>query len=113
MDELGRPIYGDVFGNGGNMAGVPPPPPPAGGPSEPEEPIISGVGKSGLWGELESDEEEEEEEESDEEEEGKDEGGEAGGEGVEGTESVPPSEIVQPIEKVSIDLGGLVTPASG
>ncbi|VEL11040.1 unnamed protein product [Protopolystoma xenopodis] len=27
VDELGRPIYGDVFGNGGNIAGVPPPPP--------------------------------------------------------------------------------------
>lgn len=28
VDELGRPLYGDVFGNGGNMAGIPPPPPP-------------------------------------------------------------------------------------
>ncbi|KAL5970398.1 Splicing factor 3B subunit 2 [Taenia solium] len=113
VDEMGRPIYGDVFGNGGNMAGVPPPPPPTGGPAEPEEPVISGLGKSGLWGELESDEEEEEEE--DESEEDEDKTGEAG-EGGEG-ETVgltgPPTEMVQPIEKVSIDLGGLVTPASG
>ncbi|VDM33668.1 unnamed protein product [Hydatigera taeniaeformis] len=113
VDEMGRPIYGDVFGNGGNMAGVPPPPPPTGGPAEPEEPVISGLGKSGLWGELESDEEEEEEE--DESEEDEDKTGEAG-EGAEG-EAVgltgPPTEMIQPIEKVSIDLGGLVTPASG
>ncbi|VDD84011.1 unnamed protein product [Mesocestoides corti] len=109
VDELGRPIYGDVFGNGGNMAGVPPPPPPTGGPTEPEEPVISGLGKSGLWGELESDDEEEEESEEEDEDEDEEEGAEGEAVGLTG----PPTEIVQPIEKVSVDLGGLVTPASG
>ncbi|EUB61189.1 Splicing factor 3B subunit 2 [Echinococcus granulosus] len=114
VDEMGRPIYGDVFGNGGNMAGVPPPPPPTGGPAEPEEPVISGLGKSGLWGELESDEEEEEEEDESEEDEDKTgEAGEGGGEGETVGLTGPPTEMIQPIEKVSIDLGGLVTPASG
>ncbi|KAM7536780.1 hypothetical protein Aperf_G00000080753 [Anoplocephala perfoliata] len=113
VDEVGRPIYGDVFGNGGNMAGVPPPPPPTGSLAEPGEAVISGLGKGGLWGELESEDEEGEEEE-DEEESGEEEGegteatGEAGGETI-----VMPGDAIQPIEKVSVDLSGLVTPASG
>ncbi|VDN97148.1 unnamed protein product [Rodentolepis nana] len=116
VDEVGRPIYGDVFGNGGNMAGVPPPPPPTGTLAEPEEAIISGLGKGGLWGELESEDEEDEDEGSDEEEE------ELGGEGVdtEATGEAPTGDditiagdAIQPIEKVNVDLSGLVTPASG
>ncbi|VDL99524.1 unnamed protein product [Schistocephalus solidus] len=94
VDELGRPIYGDVFGNGGNIAGVPPPPPAT-------------VGKQGFWGELESDEESEEEEEEEEEEDEEDQ------EGAPAAAEIPPGEVIQPIEKSVIDLGGLVTPASG
>lgn len=117
VDEVGRPIYGDVFGNGGNMAGVPPPPPPTGALAEPEEAIISGLGKGGLWGELESEDEEEEDEEgSDEEEE--EEGGEGGDAEAAGGASTGdgitiPGDAIQPIEKVNVDLSGLVTPASG
>nr|VZI24089.1 unnamed protein product [Spirometra erinaceieuropaei] len=103
VDELGRPIYGDVFGNGGNIAGVPPPPPTSGPVDVAEE---QAVGKQGFWGELESDEESEEEEEEEEEDEEDEEGGPAAPE-------IPPGEVIQPIEKSVIDLGGLVTPASG
>ncbi|BHF80936.1 Splicing factor 3B subunit 2 [Sparganum proliferum] len=103
VDELGRPIYGDVFGNGGNIAGVPPPPPTSGPVDVTEE---QAVGKQGFWGELESDEESEEEEEEEEEDEEDQEGGPAAPE-------IPPGEVIQPIEKSVIDLGGLVTPASG
>ena len=37
VDERGRPIYGDVFGNGGQVASVPPIPPPPSVPDEAEE----------------------------------------------------------------------------
>ncbi|VDL57734.1 unnamed protein product [Hymenolepis diminuta] len=117
VDEVGRPIYGDVFGNGGNMAGVPPPPPPTGALAEPEEAIISGLGKGGLWGELESEDEEEEDEEGSDEEE-VEEGGEGGDAEAAGGASTGdgitiPGDAIQPIEKVNVDLSGLVTPASG
>lgn len=115
VDEVGRPIYGDVFGNGGNVAGVPPPPLPTGVLAEPEEVIISGLGKGGLWGELESEDEEEEDEEGSSEEEEMEVGdAEAGkdvltGDGI----TIAGGDAIQPIEKVNVDLSGLVTPASG
>ncbi|KAL3319434.1 Splicing factor 3B subunit 2 [Cichlidogyrus casuarinus] len=83
VDEMGRPIYGDVFGNGGNVAGAPPPPPP-GLSSLPGSEIVRAQdeeiskGNIALWGEWEYDAEgegdsnagSEEEDEEEEEEEG-------------------------------------------
>lgn len=69
--------------------------------------MLVGTGKAGLWGELESEEESEDEIDDEDEEEDEDESGETPG------ITVPPGEIIQPIEKSVVDLGGLVTPISG
>lgn len=57
VDESGRPIYGDVFGNAMNTI----------------DPYMAEVDKKAHWGELELEEEESEEEEDDEDEEDDDE----------------------------------------
>ncbi|KAF8563302.1 hypothetical protein P879_06952 [Paragonimus westermani] len=111
VDELGRPVYGDVFGNGGNIAGVPPPPPPPTSLDATDEQ----VGSTTFWGELESDEESEgddDDEDMDTDEEM--EGGETGT-AVSLTDAekmlatLPGASAARP----ELDVGGLVTPAGG
>ncbi|CAL8088992.1 unnamed protein product [Calicophoron daubneyi] len=111
VDELGRPVYGDVFGNGGNVAGVPPPPPPPTSIDETDEQIAQG--NVSLWGEFESDEESE----------GEDEGQDMDTDEEMEEEDVPASDTetqkllatlpIAGATRADVDVGGLVTPAGG
>ncbi|VDP90873.1 unnamed protein product [Echinostoma caproni] len=111
VDELGRPLYGDVFGNGGNIAGIPPPPPPPAPLDEADEQIANGT--ITFWGELESDEEsegEEEDQDMDTDEDGEDEAVSAPlaeGDAQKVLATLPGA------HRGDLDLGGLVTPAGG
>lgn len=114
VDELGRPVYGDVFGNGGNVAGVPPPPPPPTALDEADEQIAQGT--VAFWGELESDEESGGEEDEDQD---MDTDEDMGVEEVGTTVSLADPENVlavlpgAPSARTDVDISGLVTPASG
>ncbi|OON18772.1 hypothetical protein X801_05369 [Opisthorchis viverrini] len=111
VDELGRPVYGDVFGNGGNIAGVPPPPPAPSSLDDADEQIAQGT--VSFWGELESDEESEGEDEED-----MDTDEEMGAEGMAASSLADTEKVLVTlpgagVARPELDLGGLVTPASG
>ncbi|CAH8834731.1 unnamed protein product [Trichobilharzia szidati] len=112
VDELGRPVYGDVFGNGGNMAGVPPPPPPPSTFEDADEQIAHG--NITYWGELESDEESEGEEDDDQD---MDTDGEEGDEADQATAAaaLAESETQKMLSTIprQVDASGLITPAGG
>nr|CAH8833721.1 unnamed protein product [Trichobilharzia regenti] len=110
VDELGRPVYGDVFGNGGNMAGVPPPPPPPSTFEDADEQIAHG--NITYWGELESDEESEGEEDDDQD---MDTDGEDGDEADQAAAALAESETQKMLSTIprQVDASGLITPAGG
>ncbi|CAH8436414.1 unnamed protein product [Schistosoma turkestanicum] len=114
VDELGRPVYGDVFGNGGNIAGVPPPPPPPTTFEDADEQIAHG--NISYWGELESDEESEGED-GDQDMDTDDESDEDQAAASTSAENEAKKMLVTLPGAGSIarpmDVGGLVTPAGG
>ncbi|TPP61437.1 Splicing factor 3B subunit 2 [Fasciola gigantica] len=111
VDELGRPLYGDVFGNGGNMAGIPPPPPPPAPLDEADEQIANGTVT--FWGELESDEESEDEDEGQDMDTDEDSDGEAVSAPLAEGEAQKVLATLPGAHRAELDLGGLVTPAGG
>ncbi|CAH8444954.1 unnamed protein product [Heterobilharzia americana] len=114
VDELGRPVYGDVFGNGGNIAGVPPPPPPPTTFEDADEQIAHG--NITYWGELESDEESEgEDDDQDMDTDGESEDEQAAAAAMDENEA---QKILATLPGAGaiprpVDVGGLVTPAGG
>ncbi|KAA0186151.1 Splicing factor 3B subunit 2 [Fasciolopsis buskii] len=111
VDELGRPLYGDVFGNGGNMAGIPPPPPPPVPLDEADEQIANGTVT--FWGELESDEESEGEDEGQDMDTDEESEGEAVSAPLAEGEAQKVLATLPGAHRTDLDLGGLVTPAGG